>query len=173
MFAGWNIGHKTDERYAHEKNSGDTVRRLSNIIQNICCVQSGASIRLSVWKWSDKSRYPGTLTPVLENFRRTFSPDPGWLPSEDAPCLMPVCFGTAVSIKTIGLSINECSHLKGTVWREKKMSSSEVRAAGECKNLTLFNLYYLCRASFSPPHSRRERGYVCRVKHWSQNRWVR
>lgn len=76
---------------AHEKNSGDTVRRLSNIIQNICCVQSGASIRLSVWKWSDKSRYPGTLTPVLENFRRTFSPDPGWLPSEDAPCLMPVC----------------------------------------------------------------------------------
>ena len=34
------------------------------------------------------------------------------------------------------------------------MSSPEVRAAGECKNLTLFNLYYLCRASFSPPHSR-------------------
>ena len=29
---------------------------------------------LTVWKWSGESRYPGTLSPVLENFRRAFSP---------------------------------------------------------------------------------------------------
>ena len=53
----------------HEKNSGDAVRRLGTIIQSIFCAQSGASIRLTVWKW-----YPGTFPPVLENFRRASSP---------------------------------------------------------------------------------------------------
>ena len=69
----------------HKKNSGDAVRRLGIIIQSIFCAQSGASIRLTVWKWSGESRYPGALPPVLENFRRAFSPgltDCPWV-SED------------------------------------------------------------------------------------------
>ena len=36
----------------HEENSGETVRRLGTIIQNIFCAQSGASIRLTFWIWS-------------------------------------------------------------------------------------------------------------------------
>jgi len=60
----------------HEKNSGDAVRRLGTIIQSIFCAQSGACVRLTVWKWSGESRYPGALPLVLENFRRAFSPDP-------------------------------------------------------------------------------------------------
>ena len=60
----------------HEKNSGDAVRRLGTIIQNIFCAQSGASIRLTVWKWFGESRYPGAFPPVLENFCRTFSLGP-------------------------------------------------------------------------------------------------
>ena len=36
-------------------------------IQIIFCAQSGASIRLTVWKWSGESRYPGPFPPVLEN----------------------------------------------------------------------------------------------------------
>ena len=58
----------------HKKNSGDAVCRLGTIIQSIFCAQSGAGIRLTVWKWSCESRYPGALPPVLENFRRAFSP---------------------------------------------------------------------------------------------------
>ena len=58
----------------HEKNAGDAVRRLGTIIQSIFCAQSGASILLTVWKWSGESRYPGAFPPVLENFRRAFSP---------------------------------------------------------------------------------------------------
>ena len=37
--------------------------------------QTGASIRLTVWKWSGESQDPEALPPVLENFRRAFSPD--------------------------------------------------------------------------------------------------
>ena len=59
----------------HEKNSGETVRRLGTIIQSIFCTQSGAGIRLNFWKWSGESQYPGALSPVLENFRPAFSPD--------------------------------------------------------------------------------------------------
>ena len=54
-------------------NSGDAVRRLGTIIQSIFCAQSGTSIRLTVWKWSGESRYPGfpgALPPMLENFCR-------------------------------------------------------------------------------------------------------
>ena len=67
-------------------NSGETVHRLGTIIQSIFCAQSGASIRLTVWKWSGESRYPGAFPPVLENFRRAFSPGPTDRPwvSEDA-----------------------------------------------------------------------------------------
>ena len=43
---------------------------------HIFCAESGASIRLTVWKWSCESRYPGALPPALENFRRAFSPGP-------------------------------------------------------------------------------------------------
>ena len=60
----------------HEKKSGETVHPLGTIIQSIFCAQSGASIRLTVWKWSGESRYPGAFPPVLENFRRAFSPGP-------------------------------------------------------------------------------------------------
>ena len=69
----------------HEKNSGDAVRRLGTIIQSIFCAQSEASVPLTVWKWSAESRYPGSFPPVLENFRRSFSPgatDCPWV-SED------------------------------------------------------------------------------------------
>ena len=65
--------------------SGDAVRRLGTIIQSIFCAQSGASIRLTLWKWSGESRYAGALPPVLENFRRAFCPgrtDCPWV-SED------------------------------------------------------------------------------------------
>ena len=41
----------------HERNSGDAVRRLGTTIQSIFCAQSGASIRLTVWRWSGESRY--------------------------------------------------------------------------------------------------------------------
>ena len=34
----------------HEKNPGETVRRLGTIIQSIFCAQSGACFRLDVWK---------------------------------------------------------------------------------------------------------------------------
>ena len=60
----------------HEKNSGETVRRLGTIIQSIFCAQSGAGIRLNFWKQFGEGRYPGALSPVLENFRRALSSDP-------------------------------------------------------------------------------------------------
>ena len=75
----------------HEKNSEDAVRRLGTIIQSIFCVQSGASNRLTVWKWSGESRYPGAFPPVLENFCRVFSPGPTdrhWI-SEDGHIIVP------------------------------------------------------------------------------------
>ena len=84
----------------HEKNSGETVRRLGTIIQSIFCTQSGASLRsaeafpvvasliksrhplefLEIVRW--ESWYPGALSPVHENFRPAFSPDP-----TDCPCV--------------------------------------------------------------------------------------
>ena len=70
----------------HEKNSGDAVRRLGTIIQSIFCAQSGASIRLTIWKWSGESRYPGALLPMLENFCHIFSPgltDCRWVSEDD------------------------------------------------------------------------------------------
>ena len=41
---------------------------------NHFCAQSGGNIRLTVWKWSSESQYPGAFPPVLENVRRAFSP---------------------------------------------------------------------------------------------------
>ena len=60
----------------HENNSGDAVRRLGKIIQSIFCAQSGASIRMTVWKWSGESRHTGVFPSVPENFCRAFSPGP-------------------------------------------------------------------------------------------------
>ena len=77
--------HNTRRARTHENNSRETGCRLGTIIQSIFCAQSGASIHLTVWKWSGESRYPGALPPVLENFRRAFSPgstDCPWV-SED------------------------------------------------------------------------------------------
>ena len=34
----------------HEKNLGETVRRLGSKIQSIFCAQLGAGIRLNFWK---------------------------------------------------------------------------------------------------------------------------
>ena len=83
--------HRVNSRHVrtHKKNSGDAVSRLGTIVQSIFCAQSGASIRLTVWKWSGESRYPGALSPVLENSRRTFSAGPTdclWV-SEDELCV--------------------------------------------------------------------------------------
>ena len=58
----------------HEKNSGDAVCWSGTIIQSVFCAQSGASICLTIWKWSGDNQYPGAFPPVLENFRRAFSP---------------------------------------------------------------------------------------------------
>ena len=52
----------------------DAVCRLGTILQSIFCVQPGVSIRLTVWKWSGKSRYQGALPLGLENVCRAFSP---------------------------------------------------------------------------------------------------
>ena len=70
----------------HEKNSGETVRRLGTIIQSIFCAQSGAGIRLNFWKQFGESRYPGALPPLLENFRPTIFPYPTdgpWVSEDD------------------------------------------------------------------------------------------
>ena len=49
------------------------------------CAPSGAGIGLNFWKELGESRYPGTLSPVLENFRPALSPGPTDCPwvSED------------------------------------------------------------------------------------------
>ena len=51
------------------------------------CAQSGANIRLTVWKWSSESGYPGAFPSVLENFHCTISPGPTDRPwvSKDEP----------------------------------------------------------------------------------------
>ena len=81
---------RNNSRRTHEKNSGETVRRLGTIIQSIFCAQSGADIRLKFWKWLGESRYPGAFSPVLENFRRALSSDPTDCPwvSEDGLVLV-------------------------------------------------------------------------------------
>ena len=88
----------------HEKNSGDAVRRLGTVIQSIFYAQSGANIRLTVWKWFGESRYPGAFPPVLENFCRAFSPCPTDRPwvSEDGKW----------PIQTFSLSFRTCICLR-------------------------------------------------------------
>ena len=50
---------------AHEENSGIALSRLGTIIQSIFCAQLGVSIRLTLWKWSGESWYPGALLPMM------------------------------------------------------------------------------------------------------------
>ena len=74
----------------HEENSGETVRWLGTMIQNILCAQSGASIRLTFWKWSGESLYPGAFPPVLKKFRHAFSPvstDRPWVSEDESKLL--------------------------------------------------------------------------------------
>ena len=60
LHAQLNLGERTGQVWrdnsrrvrTHEKNSGDANRRLGTITQSIFCAQSGASIRLTVLKWS-------------------------------------------------------------------------------------------------------------------------
>ena len=60
---------------------------MGTVIQSIFYAQSEASIRLTVWKWSCESQYPGAFPPVLDNFRRAFSPGPTdrpWVSEDEA-----------------------------------------------------------------------------------------
>ena len=50
---------------AHEENSGIALSRLGIIIQSIFCAQLGDGIRLTLWKWSGESWYPGALPPMM------------------------------------------------------------------------------------------------------------
>ena len=72
MYESVKYGEKKAVVYEHTKRTRDAVRRLGKIIQSIFCAQSGASTRLTVWKWSSESRYPGALAPVFENVRRAY-----------------------------------------------------------------------------------------------------
>ena len=58
----------------HEKNSGETVRRLGNIIQSIFCAQSGAGIRLNFWKSPVRVGTQGLFLPYLKTFVPFFLP---------------------------------------------------------------------------------------------------
>ena len=60
----------------HDKNSGETVRRLSTIIQSIFLCPIRSQHPFEFLEMFGESRYPGALSPVLENFRRVLSPDP-------------------------------------------------------------------------------------------------
>ena len=61
---------RADSRHVrtHKNNSGDAIRGLGTIIQSIFCAQPEASIRLTVWKWSGESQYPGAFPNVLKTF---------------------------------------------------------------------------------------------------------
>ena len=63
---GYLVKHNSRRVRTHEKNSRDAVRRLGTIIKSIFCAQPWASIRLTVWKRSGETLYPGALPSVLE-----------------------------------------------------------------------------------------------------------
>ena len=111
----------------HEKNSGETVRRLGTITQSIFCAQSGASIHLTVLKWSCESRYPGALPLVLENFRRAFSPGPTDCPwvSEDG---FEVAANKNDTIFRDGHGIRES-------WKKKKQFLTPKKTKGMCARI--------------------------------------
>ena len=76
----------------HEKNSGETVRRLGTIIQSIFCAQSGAGIRLNLWKWPGESRYPGALSALTRKLSSRLFSRPNLLPLGLRGCYGSWCF---------------------------------------------------------------------------------
>ena len=64
-----NCGEIIAVLYELTKRTQEKLFQLSKIIQHICCAQSGASIRLTVWKCSGEHKHPGALPlfPALEN----------------------------------------------------------------------------------------------------------
>ena len=111
----------------HEKNLGETVRRLGPVIQSIFCGQSGAGIRFNFWKWFDESRYPGALSPA--------SPDPtdcSWV-SEDE-----MGYGLCTSIHSsleLGMFLRRSYFF--IIWRYDlfNVSGNRVRAVTACHPL--------------------------------------
>ena len=66
--------------WGHEKNSGETVRRLGTIIQSIFCAQSGAGIRFAFLEIALRESVPrGSFTCTWKLSSRPFS-RPDWLP---------------------------------------------------------------------------------------------
>ena len=90
------------------------VRRLGTIIQSIFCAQSGASNRLTVWKWSGESRYRGAFPPVFENFCRAFSLGPTDRPwvSEDGSFQKKKPNGEVLSERILSSNIDTIRNLK-------------------------------------------------------------
>ena len=85
----------------HEKNSGESVRRLGTIIQSIFC----AGICLNFWKQFGESRYPGAFLPLLENFRPDFSPDLtdcSWVSEDESKTAGKVCFSCGGTFPHVG-----------------------------------------------------------------------
>ena len=74
----------------HKENSGDVVHRLGTIIQSIFCAQSGASIRMTVWKWSRESRYPGGTSACAWKLSSRLFSWPDWLPLGLRGCKKPI-----------------------------------------------------------------------------------
>ena len=69
-------GETTAVVYELTKRTQEVLFRFGTIIQSIFSAQSEVNICLTVWKWSGESQSPGVLLPVLEFFRRAFSPPP-------------------------------------------------------------------------------------------------
>ena len=69
-------GETTAVVYERTKRTQEVLFRFGTIIQSIFSAQSEVNMCLTVWKWSGESQYPGVLLPVLEFFRRAFSPPP-------------------------------------------------------------------------------------------------
>ena len=67
-------GETTAVVYELTKRTQEVLFQFGTIIQSIFSAQSEVNICLTVWKWSGESQYPGVLLPVLEFFRRAFSP---------------------------------------------------------------------------------------------------
>ena len=67
-------GETTAVVYELTKRTQEVLFRFGTIIQSIFSAQSEVNMCLTVWKWSGESQYPGVLLPVLEFFRRAFSP---------------------------------------------------------------------------------------------------
>ena len=62
--------------YEHTKRTQEMCSPIGqNNTKHFLC-PNRSRIRLNFWKYLGESRYPGALSPVFENFRPTFSPEP-------------------------------------------------------------------------------------------------